>query len=249
MPLGPTRCAPASACAIAIRRYRSSGRVVVDVGAVGGQHAAVAVVGVLVQAEVADHDGVVAELLAQRGDRPLADARRGSRPRSPRRPCVAGTPNSMNARTPVSAISTASLRSDSSVCWNWPGMEAIGDRLVDAFLGEQRRDQVAGVERGLAHQRAQRGRAPQPPGTRRGEAHDLRVPGRARQEPARRRGVKTRSSAATTPVDRVGIRHGVTRSARGRAPPSPSPARCTPPWGCPSPGRAPRRTRARWRRS
>ena len=32
----------------------------------------------------------------------------------------------MNAVTPRDAMSTASLRSDSSVCWNCPGIDAIG---------------------------------------------------------------------------------------------------------------------------
>ncbi len=41
---------------------------------------------------------------------------------------LTGTPNSMKARTPASAISTASLRKDSTVCWYWPGMDAIGAR-------------------------------------------------------------------------------------------------------------------------
>jgi hypothetical protein len=49
MPLGPTRWAPASACAVAIRRYR------------------------FVQAQVGDHHVVVAELLTQHPERPLRD--------------------------------------------------------------------------------------------------------------------------------------------------------------------------------
>ncbi len=41
-----------------------------------------------------------------------------------------GTPNSMNASTPLLAISDASLRRDSSVCWDCPGIEAIGTGSV-----------------------------------------------------------------------------------------------------------------------
>src|SRR3954466_4259707 len=37
-----------------------------------------------------------------------------------------GTPNSTIARTPRVAVSAASLRRDSSVCWNCPGIEEIG---------------------------------------------------------------------------------------------------------------------------
>ena len=76
-----------------------------------------AVVGVLVQAQVAHHDGVVAELVAERAIAcwPTPVGFHASDPSASLR---TGTPNSMNARTPASAVSTASLRSDSSVCWN-----------------------------------------------------------------------------------------------------------------------------------
>ena len=37
----------------------------------------------------------------------------------------AGIPNNMNATTPLAAISFASLRRDSSVCWDCPGIDAM----------------------------------------------------------------------------------------------------------------------------
>ena len=61
IPLGPSRCAPASACATAISRVDGERRVVVD-AAVVVEHAAVAVVGELVEAEVGHDDGGVADL-------------------------------------------------------------------------------------------------------------------------------------------------------------------------------------------
>ena len=120
-----------------------------------------------------------------------------------------GTPKSMNARTPASAISTASLRSDSSVCWNCPGIDAIGDRLVDALLAEQRHDQVAGVQPGLADQRAERRRAPQPPRPLLGEAHGASVPAPAagaRPAVGRQHALER---ASTTPSIVWGFAHGV----------------------------------------
>ena len=87
-------------------------RVVVDV-AVVGQDAAVAVVGVLVQAQVGDQHVVVAVLLAQHRECALRDAVRvpGS---EPWRPWLRDA-NTMNA-VPSRRVSPASLRSDSSVC-------------------------------------------------------------------------------------------------------------------------------------
>ncbi len=46
----------------------------------------------------------------------------------------AGMPNTMNARTPTATSSRASLRSDSIVCCEWPGIDAIGSaRRIDSF--------------------------------------------------------------------------------------------------------------------
>ena len=72
-----------------------------------------------------------------------------------------GTPNSMKAITPLLAISAASLRRDSSVCCDCPGIEAIGT-VGHALLHEQGRHEMARCELGLADQRSERGRAPHP---------------------------------------------------------------------------------------
>ena len=104
---------------------RAEGGVVVDL-AVGVDDPAVAVVGVLVDAEVGDEHELVADLVAQVAQRELHDARRDPRPPSPRRPCAAGTPKRMTAGMPRSASSATSLRSDSRVCCTTPGRLAIG---------------------------------------------------------------------------------------------------------------------------
>ena len=116
---------------------------------------AVSVVGVLVEAEVAHHDRVVAELLAQGGDRALTDAVGVPGLATPRRPCVIGTPKSMNARTPVSAIGDGFLPQRLERVLVLSGHRGDRRRLVDAFLAEQRHDQVVGVQPRLADEGAQ----------------------------------------------------------------------------------------------
>ena len=223
------------------------GRVVVDVVAVGGQHAAVAVIGVFVQAQVAHHHGVVAELGAQRGDRLLADARRV--------PCLG--PLGVLARRHPEQHERANaglgdldrlLAQRFERVLELAGHRGDGDRLVDAFLGEQRRDQIAGVERGLSDQRSQRGCAPEPPGTRRGVAHDLRVPGRARSGASAAARGEDALERRDHAVDRVGTRHGGHGQPVGsrllrRHRPDAHHLRVAL-----HRARAPRRTRARWRR-
>ena len=138
--------------------------------AVVGEHAAVAVVGVLVQAEVGDHD-----VSSPSSSRSALIARcampSGFHASDPSASLRAGTPNSMNAITPRDGDLGASLRSDSSVCWNCPGIDAIGSGVGDALLHEQRGDQLPGSELGLADQRSERRRAPRPSGSLLGEAH------------------------------------------------------------------------------
>ena len=91
MPLGATTSAPASAWASATRRVELEGGVVVDL-AVGAEHAAVAVVGVLVEAEVGHEHDLVAHRVAQRGQGAAGRSRRGPRPRCPWASLVAGHP-------------------------------------------------------------------------------------------------------------------------------------------------------------
>ena len=73
IPLGATTWAPACAWATAALGVDLQRGVVVDV-AVLVEHAAVAVVGVLVDAQVGDQHDVVADVAAQVGERELHDA-------------------------------------------------------------------------------------------------------------------------------------------------------------------------------
>ena len=69
---------------------------------------------------------------------------------------VAGMPNSTKVRTPRDAMSTASLRSDSIVCWTWPGIEEMGMDMQSALGGlmpkrqKQRKVTVAEAKQHLA---------------------------------------------------------------------------------------------------
>ena len=94
--------------------------------AVGAHDAAVAVVGVLVEAEVGHEHERVADLVAQVAQRHLHDAVGVPGAAALARPCAAGTPNRITAGTPRSASSRTSLRSDSRVCCTTPGSDAIG---------------------------------------------------------------------------------------------------------------------------
>ena len=120
-------------------------RVVVDLAAVGVEHAAVAVVGVLVQAQVAHDDRVVAELVAQRADRPLRDAvgvpRLGAFGVLARRdPEQHERPHARRRR------SRGLLAERLDRVLELAGHRRDRRRLGDALLHEQRRDQVGGVE-------------------------------------------------------------------------------------------------------
>ena len=98
-------------------------RVVVD-RAVRTQHAAVPVAGVLIETEVGHQDELVTELVAQRAKRDLRDAL-GSQAPLPSSSFVDGTPKRMTPPTPTRTNSSTSLRSESTVCWNWPGSDVI----------------------------------------------------------------------------------------------------------------------------
>ena len=238
IPLGATMWAPASACATAIRRVALERRVVVDL-AVGRR------------ARRSGRGRCTRRGTGRRSDARRRRARRAARASAccaipsgfhasePSASLRAGTPNSMNASTPVLAISAASLRSDSSVCCDCPGIEAIGTGSVDALLHEQRRDQVPRRELGLADQRPERGGAAHPARpVPQGIAH--RRDATAARAPARRRRPGRRPCAG--PRRRA-------RAGRARVPRAPSRGRCTRPSGSPSPRPSRARTRARWRRS
>ena len=87
MPLGPTMVTPGLGLRDRDPPVPLERGVVVHV-AVVGEHAAMAVIGVLVQAQVADHHVLVAELVVQRRERALRDPVRVPRLASPRRPCA-----------------------------------------------------------------------------------------------------------------------------------------------------------------
>ena len=125
IPDGAITSAPASAWATAMLGVALERGVVVD-GAVGREHPAVAVVGVLVEAVVGDQHEVVADLVAHRAQRCPGRRRRARRRREPRASLRAGTPKRTTPGTPRSARARTSLRRLSSVCCTTPGIEAIG---------------------------------------------------------------------------------------------------------------------------
>ena len=94
IPLGATTSAPASAWATAIRWYSSS-VASLSTSPVGAEHAAVPVVGVLVEAQVGHQDQLVAHGAAQRAPARTCTMPSGSQAPLPMRPCAAGTPKRM----------------------------------------------------------------------------------------------------------------------------------------------------------
>ena len=206
MPLGPTMVTPASACATAMLPVPLERRVVVHV-AVVGEHAAVAVVRVFVQAQVADHHVLVAELVVQHRERALRDAvrvrclgtfgvlvlrhREHHERRDPSRRDVDG----FLAQRFERVLELARHRRD---------RDGVGDALLD----EQRRDQLPGSQIGLADQRAERRRAAHPSRPLLGEAH-------ARDSTYD--APRTRSSAATSPSIVCGRATAETRRPCARA--------------------------------
>ena len=177
-------------------RVDLEGGVVVDL-AVGGEHAAVAVGRVLVDAQVGDEDERVAHLGPQVAPARAARCRRGpTRPSRPR-PSSAGTPNRITAGMPRSASSATSLRSDSRVCCTTPGQAGDGLRLGDALAHEQRGDEVVDREPGLGDQATQRRGAAQPAQPAFGEAHGDRGY-RGVRRPGRRGRRRVRSTSEST---------------------------------------------------
>ena len=135
-----------------------------------GEHAAVAVVGVLVEAVVGHQHERVADFVAQVAQRDLHDAVAASAC-EPRASLCAGIPNSMTAGMPRSASGRTSLRRLSCVCWTTPGIEH--DRLgrVDALLHEQRARRGRRRRPGSRRPGGERGRAAQPTQPAVGECH------------------------------------------------------------------------------
>ena len=148
-------------------------RVVVDVvGAVGplAQDAAVTMVGVLVDADVGHHD--------QPGGRVLHGAH-GSRHGPVRvgaalaaRVLLGGQPEEDHPAEAERASLARHLGRRAHRELVDPGHRRDRPRLAQRLGEEQRQDQVIRAHHGLAHQRSQGGRAPQPPGPLEGVTHE-----------------------------------------------------------------------------
>ena len=127
------------------------------------QHPAVAVVGELVEAEVATSPRWRRRprraTVAQRDVEDPVVGRAATRGR----PCArGGTPNSMIPPTPASAASAAALRSESRVCWTTPGIDEIGRGSARPSATNTGRISCRGLDRGLGDQRRIAGVDPQP---------------------------------------------------------------------------------------
>ena len=174
IPDGATTSAPASACDDRDRRVPLEGGVVVDV-TLGGEHAAVAVVGVLVEAVVGDEHEVVADLVAQVAQRRPARRRRRRRPASRWRPCAP-------ARRRGSPPAGRGRRAPAPPCAGSPGCAARpraskpparGRRCPPSRTGARRGRRPRG---GLADETAQGGSAAQAARPLLGERHGSIVP-------------------------------------------------------------------------
>ena len=85
-----------------------------------------AVVGVLVEAEVGHQDELVTDRVAHGAQRDLHDAVADPRRRCPGRPCAPARRTGSGPGTPSDTSRLASTTSESSECCTWPGMESIG---------------------------------------------------------------------------------------------------------------------------
>jgi hypothetical protein len=127
-----------------------------------GQHAAVAVAGVLAQADVRPHRDV--EVPGSPGsprDRPVGIP--GSAPLVSS--LASGTRTASPRPLPQFAASSTTGSSRSTESWECPGIEVIGRSTPLARHHEQREHEHRGVEAGLGHHAAQSGSGAQPAGT------------------------------------------------------------------------------------
>ena len=156
IPLGPTMSTPASAWAQRHLGVHLERRVVVD-PAVGGEHAAVAVVGELVEAQVAHHRERVADLGDHVGDRDVEDAVGVERAASRWRPSRSGMPNSITPPSPSSAASAAALQQRVAGV-----LDDAGHRGDRPRLGDAPRARTAAAPAGAARARSRRPSAAAP---------------------------------------------------------------------------------------
>ena len=137
------------------------GGVVVDRSA-GGEDAAVAVVGELVEAQVGHHRQRVAHLGGDVGDRDVEDARRGRRHRCPSASLVVGHAEEHDpAEAGLGRLGRGPLQRVARVLHD-ARHAADRHRLGGALADEHRQHQLARGQAGLGDQVAQRRRTPQP---------------------------------------------------------------------------------------
>ena len=137
------------------------GGVVVDLAA-RGEQAAVAVVGVLVEAQVG-HEDDASRRRRRAGPRSATCTMpSGSEAPEPVASLRSGTPKRMTAPMPRSASSATSLRSDSRVCCTTPGSELIGCGSSMPSRTNSGATRSSTPTPGLGHQPPQRRGAPQP---------------------------------------------------------------------------------------
>src|SRR5262245_28260933 len=171
------------------------GRVVVD-HTVGGEHAAVPVVGVLVEAAVGHHDQPVTDLLAHIAERQLNDPARVPRLRAlavlvqrhpeedHRRHAERGQLGHLLAQALAGVLHDA-----------WERGDRLG--LVDPLPDEQGRDEVVDREAGLGHEATERGRGAKAAGSVLGEAHEAMLrPDRTNAQPGSVRAATAAASAS-----------------------------------------------------
>ena len=170
-PAGPTTSAPASACAMAISAYRT--RVAsLSTAPSGVEHAAVAVVGELVEAQVGHHDERVADLGARRRRTARLRMPSGSVAPLPTASRVAGHAEQHDAAEPRGRRLRDSRAQRGARVLHDAGHRRDRRRGVEPLAHEQRQHETGRVQPGLGDEPTQRRRAPQPPRTLGREAHD-----------------------------------------------------------------------------
>ena len=131
-------------------RQQLERRIVVD-DAVGAQHAAVAVVGVLAQAQVGDHEQVRMRPLDRLQPRAARCRPHPTRP-SPRRPSARRDPEQQDRRDPerprLAGLRRPRARSAGRLT---PGIASIGCGVLDRLRDEHRMDEVRRRQARLAH--------------------------------------------------------------------------------------------------
>ncbi len=170
IPEGATTWAPAPAWATADLGVALEGEVVVDLAA-GVEDPAVAVVGVLVEAQVGDQHQPVAQLVGQPAQGHLDDAVRIAGPAADG-VLGCGHPEEDHGRHAQRRQPVGLLDQGLGGVLDHAGQGRDGLGLVDALPHEQGGDQVGGGQRRLGHQFAQPRRLAQPAHPGRGEGHD-----------------------------------------------------------------------------